>query len=287
MNHIFYEVLALTRAGITDVPTETDISPEDWYAIIKIAEEQNLISILYRAVRISGLKVPDEILTRIKAGFFQDIRLDRLQNTELTQLFAAFEDQGVDYLPIKGAVMKKYYPGSVYRCMSDADIFIREDQYGIISGIMKNAGYSFLDESEHEFRWKKSGFLIEFHKQAMSYYYADVVDYFGDGFSRAHRIGNSHRYQFDATDEERGGYIKSLLDAKEVIKAKLEQAAKDEHAAIEESLKSEKKAKASEKNLEKADTDTILSVLRQRGIDINKIMPNKEADAEESPTGEE
>lgn len=86
--------------------------------------------------------------------------------------------------------------------------------------------------------------------------------------------------EFDATDEERGGYIKSLLDAKEVIKAKLEQAAKDEHQAIEESLKSEKRAKASEKNLEKADTDTILSVLKQRGIDINKIMPNKEADAE-------
>ena len=144
MDHIFYEVLALTRAGLMDVPLETDISPEDWYAIIKIAEEQNLISILYRAVRISGLKVPDEILTRIKAGFFQDIRLDRLQNSELEQLFLAFEDQGVDYFPIKGAVMKKYYPGSVYRWMSDADIFIRKDQYGIISGIMKKAGYSFI-----------------------------------------------------------------------------------------------------------------------------------------------
>ena len=109
------------------------------------------------------LKVPDEILTRIKAGFFQDIRLDRLQNTELTQLFRAFEEMSIDYFPIKGTVMKKYYPGSVYRWMSDADIFIREDQYGIISGIMKNAGYSFIDESEHEFRWRKSGFLIEFH----------------------------------------------------------------------------------------------------------------------------
>lgn len=201
MDHIFYEVLALTRAGLTDVPSETDINPEDWNAIFKIAEEQNLISILYRAVRISGLKVPDEILTRIKAGFFQDIRLDRLQNSELEQLFLAFEDQGVDYFPIKGAVMKKYYPGSVYRWMSDADIFIREDQYGIISGIMKNAGYSFLDESEHEFRWKKSGFLIEFHKQAMSSAFKEAVDYFGDGFARAHRIGDSHRYQFDGTDE--------------------------------------------------------------------------------------
>ena len=37
MDHIFYEVLALTRAGLMDVPLETDISPEDWYAIIKIA----------------------------------------------------------------------------------------------------------------------------------------------------------------------------------------------------------------------------------------------------------
>ena len=201
MDHIFYEVLALTRAGLMDVPSETDISPEDWNAIYKIAEEQNLISILYRAVRISGLKVPDEILTRIKAGFFQDIRLDRLQNTELTQLFRAFEEKSIDYFPIKGTVMKKYYPGSVYRWMSDADIFIREDQYGIISGIMKNAGYSFIDESEHEFRWRKSGFLIEFHKQAMSSAFKETVDYFGDGFTRAHRIGGSHRYQFDATDE--------------------------------------------------------------------------------------
>ena len=201
MDPIFYEVLALIRAGLMDVPSETDISPEDWNAICKIAEEQNLISILYRAVRISGLKVPDEILTRIKAGFFQDIRLDRLQNTELTQLFRAFEEKSIDYFPIKGTVMKKYYPGSVYRWMSDADIFIREDQYGIISGIMKNAGYSFIDESEHEFRWRKSGFLIEFHKQAMSSAFKETVDYFGDGFTRAHRIGGSHRYQFDATDE--------------------------------------------------------------------------------------
>ena len=115
MDPIFYEVLALIRAGLMDVPSETDISPEDWNAICKIAEEQNLISILYRAVRISGLKVPDEILTRIKAGFFQDIRLDRLQNTELTQLFRAFEEKSIDYFPIKGTVMKKYYPGSVYR----------------------------------------------------------------------------------------------------------------------------------------------------------------------------
>ena len=42
MDHIFNELLALTRAGLMDVPLETDISPEDWKAIIKIAEEQNL-----------------------------------------------------------------------------------------------------------------------------------------------------------------------------------------------------------------------------------------------------
>ena len=35
----------------------------------------------------------------------------------------------------------------------------------------------------------------------MSSAYVSVVDYYGDGFTRAYQIGDSHRYQFDATDD--------------------------------------------------------------------------------------
>ncbi|MDO4803831.1 MAG: nucleotidyltransferase family protein [Lachnospiraceae bacterium] len=201
MNSVYNSVLALTRSGLTDTPLYISISPSDWESIIEIAEWQGLLSVFFRAVRVSHVDDPGEYLTRLKHGFFQDVRKDRFQRSELTHLFQVFEESGIDYFPVKGAVMKPLYPDPVYRWMSDADIYVRDSQYERISEIMQREGYSFISEKEHEIKWKKSGFLIELHKSAAGSKYQEAADYFGDFFGKAVCEEGSHAYRFEETEE--------------------------------------------------------------------------------------
>ena len=63
--------------------------------------------------------------------------LDQNQLREVEQIERIFQAQGIDYLLLKGAVMKQRYLHSEARTMGDADILIREEQYTRIRPIIQ------------------------------------------------------------------------------------------------------------------------------------------------------
>ena len=199
METVYSQILDLVRSGITGRSVTFD-QKIDWETIIEISEHQALYSIIFRAIRISKPEIDGGYLNQFRLGFANDIRTNRFQCTELKQLFHEFDQRGIDYFPLKGVVMKDYYPGPEYRWMSDADIYIRRSQYDEIETIMKAAGYEFQYESEHELKWKKSGFYIEYHKAAGNPQYVEYSDCFGDVFKGAVKEENSSRYHFTSTN---------------------------------------------------------------------------------------
>ncbi len=200
MEQLYMDVLKLVRSGLTETACSFESEP-DWEGILKISDYQGLNSIIYRAVRISNISITENILTRLKAGFFSDIRLNRLQMKELEILYGCFDENNLDYLPIKGAVMKALYPDPVFRWMSDADIVIRPGQYEKISRIMRDTGYDFVFESNNEYRWEKAGFVVELHKTVFKDKYAGYFEYFRDVFCNAAKKEGTCRYEQDASEE--------------------------------------------------------------------------------------
>lgn len=201
MDPSYINILRLVRTGLTGIPCSLEGEP-DWDRIMEICGYQGLHSILHRAVRISSLSLPSEHLTRLKTGFVEDLRITRFQTEQLSLIFRLMDENGLDYLPVKGAVTKSLYPDPVYRRMSDADIVIRPSQYKSIENMMKELGYSFLYESEHELKWKKSVFCIEFHKTLFDPKFAKYFRFFGeDHFQNAAKTEGSCRYVMDSTEE--------------------------------------------------------------------------------------
>lgn len=109
-----------------------------------------------------------------------------MQDFEIATLKKSFDEAKIEYLLLKGTVLRDIYPRKEMRLMSDADILIKEEQYSKISEIMTSLGYVEKLESDHELVWDKNGKIhIELHKRLVPSYNKDYYSYFGDGWKLA------------------------------------------------------------------------------------------------------
>ena len=97
----------------------------------------------------------------------------------------AFEKNQINFVLLKGTVVRGFYPCPEMRLMSDADILIKEEEYEKIRPIMVSLGFEEQYESDHELVWKKSGVTVELHKRLIPSYNKDYYEYFGDGWKLA------------------------------------------------------------------------------------------------------
>ena len=97
-------------------------------------------------------------------------------------------------MPLKGCIMKAYYPKQELRLMGDADILIRVEQYDKVSSIMKELGFEEREKSDQDYTWHSAFLRVELHKHLMPLGARSFYSYFGDGWVRAHKQKNT-RYE--------------------------------------------------------------------------------------------
>lgn len=115
----------------------------------------------------------------------QIIASDNVQADCLRRLQEAFDEKGVDYALLKGAALKKMYPSSEMRLMSDVDVLIRQEQYEAVRQCMEQLGYTHTTESDHEIVWKKKPYMVvELHKRVIPSYNEDYYRYYADPWEK-------------------------------------------------------------------------------------------------------
>lgn len=96
--------------------------------------------------------------------------IDTLQLTENELVNQAFSRKEIDYVPLKGAILKHLYPETWLRPMADYDILVREADFDraerVLLGELK---YNRDGGCEHNNRFlKPPGFELELHRKLMS-----------------------------------------------------------------------------------------------------------------------
>ncbi len=160
-------------------------------SVIDVANEHQLCPLIYYgAVNCGYDKNSDEIKTLFSKAL-PLVFLDEEQRKALGELYSLFENNGIDYVPLKGSGLKSLYPKPEMRTMGDADILIRVEQYDAICEVMTALGYTEKIESDHEIVWTKGSVCIELHKRLIPSYNEDFYSYFGDGWGLAGKICNT------------------------------------------------------------------------------------------------
>lgn len=193
--------LLLIKSAILGIkctlPNEFDLEN-----VVKIARKHQLSAMSYYGAVNCGISQNLPIMQQLFLDTCGFISLNESQLYEINKIICKFEENKIDYMPLKGVLLKKLYPKSEMRAMSDADILIKTEQYDKIKPIMFELGYSEVVESNHELIWKKNGINIELHKRLIPSYNKDYYEYFGDGW----RLGNPSSdnttcYKMSAEDE--------------------------------------------------------------------------------------
>lgn len=134
----------------------------------------------------------------LRQTYIQSIR-DEKQLRAAKAIFAAFEENAIDYMPMKGCNLKYLYPKTALRGMGDADILIRVGQYERIRPVMLALGYEERMETDHVYLWHSADLCVELHKCPAPPDDADYHGYYGDGWRFAVK-GEGYRYDMTAED---------------------------------------------------------------------------------------
>ncbi len=188
-------VIQLVKAALEGVPAEIPADfPINEYLLF--ARQQQMEALIITGLLKSGVQLPREV----KNILLQSAMLSSQQLAGAESLFASFREQGIDYLPLKGCVMKPLYPSDELRSMGDIDVLVKTEQYDRIRPIMQDAGFQEIVESDHEYVWDKPRVHVELHKRLIPSYNKDYYAYYGEGWQLARPTDTPHRYEMSHED---------------------------------------------------------------------------------------
>lgn len=191
-------VITLIRSALTG---ETLSLPEDfsWEEADEIIRSQSLLPLAFQGAYRCGVPMDTDRMKAYRTQYFGYLARSEKQMQAVRQIFRAFEENGIDYLPLKGTILKELYPQPEMRPMGDADILIRMEQYDRIAQVMGSLGYVEKSRSKYDTHWLGHNLFVELHWRLFSSEEEDFVRHFGDSWSRAEEsVG--HRFHFSAED---------------------------------------------------------------------------------------
>ena len=199
MNTIQQGLLLLIRSALTGQAYPV---PEGF--TLELAQDltrgHSLVPLIYPGALNCGISTKSELMQKYQVQYFRHLVIGDRQLQAVDQVCAAFEQNGIDYMTLKGCNLKKLYPKPEMRPMGDADILIRLEQYKQIRPIMQSLQYKTVKESSYDFVWQNEHLYLELHKRLYSPSQTDLCRYFGTGWDRAIQ-GEGHRFNMSREDE--------------------------------------------------------------------------------------
>lgn len=178
MDNTKLTLIKLIKSGLTG-ENLGPIEVADFGELIKLTAAHHVIMPVYYGMLNSKVKIPDDIAAAIKNATLRLIYISNNQHFELDRLFDALKAEKIDFVPLKGSVLKSFYPKPEMRHMTDADIFIRTEQLDKIASVMKKLGYEYKYDSDHETVYSlEEKLTIEFHKRLIPSYNKDFYKYY-------------------------------------------------------------------------------------------------------------
>ena len=143
---------------------KTACTPEMLEAVYAMAAKHDLAHLVGQAVSTLGLPQSDPLAKSKKAALSAFGRYVRLES-ESQNVYQALEDAQIYFIPLKGAVLRAYYPEPWMRTSCDVDILVQKEQLDAASKVFKETlGYRFAGTSGHDVSfYSPTGIHMELH----------------------------------------------------------------------------------------------------------------------------
>lgn len=207
MEKVEYDMVYLAACGVNNVkPAKECLKGVDIDNLYRICHVHMLDALVGMTLKKSNVTLPKLWEEKI----LKAVRKNILFDGERKKLFGFMEENGIWYMPLKGIVMKDFYPEVGMRQMSDNDILFDADYSREIEKYMKSQGYEAysVGHGNHDVYRKKPVYNFEMHRALYNLSHNNWENYYRDVKKRLIRDnGSSYGYHF--CDEDFYVYIVS------------------------------------------------------------------------------
>lgn len=168
----------------------------------KLIHKHKIGNMIYYGAVNCGLDKQQPVMKELFRNCCTYLYAEAWQIKQLQKVLDLFDQNGIDYMPLKGTLMKALYPKSDMRYMGDADVLIKLEQYDAIRPLLEQLGFEEKFESDHELIWFHPGLLLELHKRLIPSYNPEYYAYFGNGWRLAQpAVPGTTRYSMSREDQ--------------------------------------------------------------------------------------
>lgn len=175
------------------LPDGFEIDSEE---IVDLVKKHRVTTLFYQGAANCGYNPQSPFMKSVFAAYYKFLIHGERQMKSVQTVFDAFDENGIDYLPTKGCVMKALYPKPELRVMGDVDVFIKEEQLSKISEIVEILGFEKTFDNRLNLVCRNDALTIEFHKEMVSRY---NKNYYKDVWKKV-KLVSGHRYAFSTED---------------------------------------------------------------------------------------
>lgn len=191
-------LLKLLSSAINESSPEEPSEDIDFNFIYKAAKEHNILNTVFYSIERLNKKPEENLYKSWETARNKAFHRSLTQRAEFESIKKAFDENGIEYLPVKGFPVSELYPSVEYRFMGDLDILVKDTKTA--DKIMYGLGYSQrqVGSTNHDELLKPPFMLVELHRdlvRADSRFY----DYYENIFERANKLSDT-RYELSGED---------------------------------------------------------------------------------------
>ena len=191
-------IILLLKSAVTgeklELPAEFDLAEA-----CRIMHRQSTLLMGYRGALNCGYSLQEPAMASMLKSYYMHTLINEKQMRMVDKLFETFEKHEIEYLPIKGCLLKKMYPSPELRLMGDADILIHPEDHERIAPLMDKLGFHLQNNNDHVFYWVSDGLKVELHKMLVPERYSKFYEYYGTGWRMAKARGGC---RYELSDED-------------------------------------------------------------------------------------
>lgn len=140
------------------------LSDEEAKRLYVLSKSQDMAHLVGSAIDKNGLLEEGEILEKYRKQTFMAVyRYQRIQ-FELQELCTALETAEIDHMPLKGSVIRDFYPEGWMRTSCDIDVLVRHEDLERAKEVLVGMNYRYDSEDSHDVCYfSPSGVHVELH----------------------------------------------------------------------------------------------------------------------------
>lgn len=203
----------LFRSEICGIPFPAEkkklVTPELIADIYEVAQRHNLAHIVGQSMSKLGLLGSDEISQKLKGLSMEAVRRYIYLSHALGQVCQTLESAHIPYIPLKGAVIREYYPEPWMRTSGDIDILVKEENLQqAADALVETLGYIAKGIGDHDMQlYSPAGVHLELHYETIepSWEVSNCRDVLADIWDDA-MAEDTQTYRHDMSDGMRYFY---------------------------------------------------------------------------------